>query len=83
MYVTVFVVNLKPLTTIYAINLSYEDTLKKLRDVDKKRKKYYESLNKESIWGSKNDYDLLIDSGSIGIENVIDILENIYRMKNK
>ena len=60
-------------------NLSYEDALKKLKEVDKKRKGYYESLNKNKVWGDKKDYDILIDSSVIGIDGTINLLESMYK----
>jgi len=59
-------------------NLSYNDTIKKLKYVDGKRKKYYESLNKNSIWGSRHEYDYLIDSSILGIDRTIEIIVDIY-----
>lgn len=64
-------------------NLSYDSALKKLKEVDKNRKKYYESLNKGKTWGDKQDYDLLIDSGIFGIEKTIDLLEEVYNKKSE
>lgn len=59
-------------------NLTYEEAKAKLKEVDKQRKKYYESLNKGCTWGSKEEYDILLDTGILGIEETINILEKIY-----
>lgn len=59
-------------------NMDYNSTLKKLKYVDKQRKKYYESLNKNTTWGNKNDYDFLIDSSLLGIDKTIDLIVDIY-----
>lgn len=59
-------------------NLNYNETLKKLKKIDKQRKKYYESLNKNSIWGSYKDYDLCIDSSILGVDKTIDLIVDIY-----
>lgn len=59
-------------------NISYDEAVKRMRDVDKKRKHYYESLNKGHTWGVKNDYDILIDSGVLGIEGTIKMICDIY-----
>ena len=59
-------------------NLSYERTLKKLKQVDKQRKKYYEYLNKNSTWGNKKDYDFCLDSSVLGVDGTADLIVEIY-----
>lgn len=59
-------------------NLSYEESLKKLKHMDKQRKKYYEYINKNHIWGDKKEYDFCIDSEVLGIENTIRLIVDIY-----
>ncbi len=59
--------------------LNEKETLKKLKYVDKKRKEYYEYLNKNSIWGDKKDYDYMIDSSKLGIDKTIDLIVDIYK----
>lgn len=60
-------------------NLSYEDTLKKLKYVDKQRKKYYESFNKDRVWGSIRDYDYCIDSSILGVDETANLIVALYR----
>jgi cytidylate kinase len=60
-------------------NLSYEETEKRLKYVDKQRKKYYEQVNKNHIWGDKKEYDYCIDSYTLGIEGTVDLIVNIYK----
>ena len=60
-------------------NMNYEETLKKLKDIDKKRKEYYEYYNKNSKWGTKNDYDFCLDSSTLGIDKTIDLIVYIYK----
>ena len=59
-------------------NATYEQISKKMTTVDKQRKKYYEAVNKNTIWGSKKDYDYLIDSSVLGIDNTIELIVDIY-----
>ena len=60
-------------------NLSYQEALDKLKQVDKKRKKYYEYVNKNHIWGDKKDYDFCIDSSVLGIDGTVDLIVDIYK----
>lgn len=59
-------------------NLSYEEASKRLTTVDKQRKKYYEAVNKNSTWGSKKEYDYLIDSSVLGIEKTVELIVDLY-----
>lgn len=59
-------------------NLNYEETLNKLKKVDKQRKKYYESLNPKHTWGNKEHYDYLIDSCVLGVDKTADLIVDIY-----
>lgn len=58
---------------------SYEETAKRLKYIDKQRKTYYEYINKNHIWGNKNEYDYCIDSYTLGIEGTVDLIVNIYK----
>ena len=60
-------------------NLSYNEALKKLKYVDKQRKKYYEYSNPNHIWGDKKEYDICIDSSKFGIEQTIDLIVSICK----
>lgn len=67
-------------------NISYEEVENKMKQIDKKRKNYYEYLNKGNIWGDKKAYDFCIDSSILGIEKTIDLIVEIYKqysLKNK
>ena len=59
-------------------NLSYEDCLERLKQIDKRRKKYYESVNKGKAWGAKDDFDFLIDSSILGVDGTVDLIVDIY-----
>lgn len=63
--------------------LSRNEATKRLKYIDKQRKEYYESLNKNSIWGAKQDYDFCIDSGKLGISDTIDLIIDIYKKYQK
>lgn len=59
------------------LHLSYEESLKRIKQMDKKRKAYYESVNKNSAWGSRNDYDFCIDSSVLGVDGTVDLIAHI------
>ena len=59
-------------------NLTHEEAFSKLKNVDKNRRKYYESLNKNCIWGDKKGYDYLIDSSILGVDGTVDLIVNLY-----
>lgn len=60
-------------------NISHDEAEIKMKQIDKQRKNYYESLNKGNNWGDKKDYDFCIDSGILGIEKTIDLIVEIYK----
>lgn len=62
---------------------TYEEISKKLITIDKQRKKYYEAVNKNAIWGSKKEYDYLIDSSLLGIDKTIELIVDIYNKFSK
>ena len=60
-------------------NLSYEQAKEKMHEVDRMRKKFYESLNKGHTWGIKEDYDFCIDSSILGVEETINLIVDIVK----
>lgn len=60
-------------------NLSYEQAKEKMHEVDRSRKKFYESLNKGHTWGIKEDYDFCIDSSILGVEETINLIVEIAK----
>ncbi len=63
--------------------ISHDEAFRRLKHIDKRRKKYYQSLN-DSKWGYRMDYDYLIDSEVLGIDGTIDLIVDIYtKYKNK
>lgn len=51
--------------------------VQRLHDKDKKRKAYYE-LYTSTSWGETNNYALCLDSGILGIEKCVDIIQNLF-----
>lgn len=64
-------------------NITYDAALKRLKYIDKQRKRYYESLNKGHVWGSRDEYDYLIDSSRLGIDKTIELIIDIYNKFNE
>lgn len=58
--------------------ISYDEALSRLKKIDKQRKKYYEYVNKNSIWGAKEEYDFCLDSSILGIEQTVELIIDIY-----
>ncbi len=58
------------------------DAIKAIQQTDKKRSLYY-NTNTQRRWGDKESYNLLIDSGKLGIEGSVDLLESYYRLFEK
>jgi len=55
-----------------------EDTPeKRLKDKDKKRSAYYHFYT-DMEWGSVENYDILLNSGTLGIEKCVDIIAGLY-----
>lgn len=63
--------------------MSKENALKKMKYIDSQRKKYYEHINKQAIWGDRSGYDYLIDSSILGIDGTVDLIVNLYNEKQK
>lgn len=59
-------------------NISYDEALKRLKYIDKQRRKYYEYVSDNGTWGDKKEYDFLIDSSVLGIDKTIDLIVDIY-----
>lgn len=53
---------------------------KRLKDKDKRRSAYYRFYT-DMEWGDTKNYDLLLNSGRLGIEKCVDILADLYRAK--
>jgi len=71
---------IKRATTLYAVEpLKAEDTINK---IDKKRAKYYNFYSSKN-WGTASNYDLTFNSGLIGIDNCVKLIEEFIKMKQK
>lgn len=54
-----------------------EAPAKRLHDKDKKRKAYYE-LYTGTSWGDADNYVLCLDSGVLGIDKCVELIENLF-----
>ena len=54
-------------------NLSEDDALKLIRKTDKVRASYYES-HTDQKWGAPGNFDLIVDSGRLGLEPAADLI---------
>lgn len=55
-------------------NMVKEKTVqKKLKDKDKKRSTYYQYYT-DIKWGQTQNYDICLNSGTLGIENCVEII---------
>jgi len=64
-------------------NLNYNETLSKIKNIDKKRRKYYESINKNCLWGNREEYDYLIDSSILGVDKTSDLIVDLFHKYSK
>ena len=55
------------------------EALKRLKTVDKQRKQYYQSINKNKVWGNRYEYDFIIDSSVLDIDGTVDLIVDIYK----
>lgn len=60
-------------------NLSYEEAKSKMIKVDNERKKFYETINKNTKWGNMKDYDYCLDSSKLGVEKTIALILDIVK----
>ncbi len=59
-------------------NLSDKDLVKKIKRIDKSRAKYYEYYTGHK-WGKHDNYDLCINTTSLSVTHVAELLENLIR----
>lgn len=52
--------------------------VKRLKDKDKRRSSYYHFYT-DSDWGDMKNYDLTLNSGTLGIDNCVNIIAGIYK----
>ena len=58
-------------------NVSIE---KRINDKDKRRKAYYQ-LYTDSEWGAATNYDITLNSASVGFEKCVDIITDLYNSR--
>lgn len=63
-------------------NLDKETAQKKILQIDKERAEYYKHFTTQT-WGDKDNYDLCIDTSTLGVASTIDILENYINSRIK
>lgn len=59
---------------------SGETPEKRLKDKDRRRSAYYRYYT-DVTWGDAANYDISLNSGSLGIEKCVDIIADLYRNK--
>lgn len=62
--------------------LSEKEAAKSIQQTDKQRASYY-NMNSRKKWGMKESYHIMLDSGALGIEGAVDIIEKIYKNKTR
>ena len=63
--------------------ISEKEAAKSIQQTDKYRASYYNMNSANKKWGMKESYHVMLDSGMLGIDGVVDILEKIYRDKTE
>lgn len=58
-------------------NVNPADADKVLRSIDKRRYNYHESYRK-LMWGEKEGYDLMLNSGTLGIDQCVSLIEKTF-----
>ena len=61
-------------------NLKIENAEKIIRQEDKQRAEYYKHFTSQT-WGDKNNYDFVIDTSILGINETIDVIEEYIRKR--
>ncbi len=64
-------------------NIDRNEALKRLKKVDKQRRQYYQSINKNKVWGNRYEYDFIIDSSVLDIDGTVDLIVDIYKKYEK
>ena len=58
--------------------LSAEDAIEEIKEVDRSRKSYH-NYYCDTKWGDARGYDLVVNSGKLGIEKTVDTLVTYVR----
>lgn len=67
---------IKRITRLYKV--TEDEAAKMLKDVDKKRSLNYQYWTSHK-WGARENYDMILNSSTLGYDAVIDILVDIYK----
>lgn len=59
-------------------SLSYEEAKKMLEKNDRERARYYNE-NTGKVWGDVNNYHMILDTTTLGIENCADIMIRYFK----
>lgn len=54
-----------------------KDPIARLKDKDKKRSSYYEFYT-DIKWGDATNYDIALDSGTLGLDKCVEIIKSLY-----
>ena len=57
---------------------SYDEAAKMIKDTDKKRSVNYRYCTDQE-WGSRKNYDIVLNSSTLGYDNCIDVISRLYR----
>lgn len=57
---------------------SDDEAAKMIKDTDKKRSVNYRYCTDQE-WGSRNNYDIVLNSSTLGYDNCIDVISRLYR----
>lgn len=63
--------------------VSEKEATRSIQQTDKYRASYYNMNSQKKKWGMKESYHIMLDSGMLGIDSVVDIIEKIYKSKTK
>lgn len=61
-------------------NLPKDEAAKMMKKMDKNRQTYYQFYT-EMKWGRKDGFDIMLDSGLLGIDGTVEILKKIVEQK--
>ena len=67
---------IKRVTSFY--NINKEDAEKEIKKIDKERANHYKYYTGEE-WGKSSNYDICINSDSLGIESSVDLICSLYK----
>jgi hypothetical protein len=62
--------------------VSEDEAEREMNRVDQIRSSYYQFYT-DNGWGSREGYDLILNSAAIGIDNTVDVIKNIVETNFK